>query len=370
MTSDPGARYHRFQLVLMFVGLGVDTVYLGGMAWAGGGQLLAAIARRSSTSWFVEVAIVAALLGILHVLFTFPLSWIRGYRLPKRFGLLHQPIGGWLRDRAKAAVLGGVFGLFAVETMYALMRSTEWWWLIAAVVFWFASMLIATILPVWIVPLFYRLTPLADAPLSARLTALAARARIPVVGVYVADHSRKSRTANAMLAGIGRTRRIILFDTLVRDFPPDEVESVLAHELGHHVHADVWRGLALHGVVTLATFWLADAALRATAPALGLSDIADPAGLPWVVLLLAAVGLVALPLVNGASRSMERSADDFALAVTENPGAFIAAMERLASLNLAERKPSRIKEILLFSHPALDRRIARAARAVPLPGPG
>jgi len=370
MTPDPSAGYHRLQLALMLVALAVDGMYLGGMAWAGGGRWLAALARRWSEFWFIEVAMVAALLGLFHAVATFPLTWTRSYRLPKRFGLLHQPLGGWLRDRAKGAALGGLFALFAVETMYALMRTTEWWWLIAAAVFWFASMLIATILPVWIVPLFYRLMPLTDPPLSARLTALAARARIPVIGVYVVDHSRKSRTANAMLAGIGGTRRIILFDTLVRGFPPDEVESVLAHELGHHVHADVWRGLAVQGAVTLGSFWLADAALRATAGALGLSGIGDPAGLPWVAFLLGSVGLAALPLVNAASRAMERSADDFAVTLTQNATAFIAAMERLAGLNLAERKPSRIKEIFLFSHPALDRRIARAARAVPVPRTG
>lgn len=363
MASNSAARYHRLQLALMLAGLALDGVYLGGMAWAGGGHRLARFAHRWTTAWPVQVAIVATLLGVGQAALTFPLSWVRGYLLPRRVGLLHQPLRGWLLDRAKAAVLGALFGLFAVEAMYTLMRTTPYWWLAAAIVFWLASVLIATIFPVWIVPLFYRLTPLADQTLSARLMALAARARIPVVGVYVVDHSRKSRTANAALTGIGRTRRIILFDTLVRDFPADEIESVLAHELGHHVHADVWRGLAMHGAVTVASFWVCDAVLRATAPALALSTIADPAGLPWVALVLSAVGLIALPLVNGASRAMETSADDFALALTRNSAAFVGAMERLATLNLAERRPSRIKEILLFSHPALDRRIARAGAA-------
>jgi STE24 endopeptidase len=365
MASDPAARYHRIQLVLALVGIAVDALFLGGIAWTGSAHRLAALARRLTTAWWAEVLVIAALLGLAHAILTFPLGWLRGYHLPRRFGLLHQSFSGWLRDRAKAAALGALFAVFAVEATYALLRTTPYWWVVAAGVFWLASVAIATVFPVWIVPLFYRLTPLDDTALSARLRALAARAGIPVIGVYVVDQSRKSRTANAALAGIGRTRRIILFDTLVRDFTPDEIESVLAHELGHHVHADVWRGLAVHGVVTLASFWIADVVLRGTAPALGLPDLADPAGLPWVALVLGAAGFLALPFVNTASRAMEWGADDFALALTRDPDAFVGAMERLAALNLAERRPARLKEVLLHSHPSLDRRIARA-RARPI----
>src|SRR5438034_459783 len=180
------------------------------------------------------------------------------------------------------------------------------------------------------------------------------------VGVWIADQSRKSRTANAAVVGLGRTRRIVLFDTLTARFTPEEIESVLAHELGHHVHGDARRGLAVQGALMLASFWLADLLLRAGAPALGLAGPADPAGMPWLALVLLVLSLAALPLGNGFSRRIERQADDFALAVTGNPGAFIAAMERLGELNLAERRPSRLKELVLYSHPALERRIARA----------
>jgi len=138
---------------------------------------------------------------------------------------------------------------------------------------------------------------------------------------------------------------------------------VLAHELGHHVHGDVRRGLAVQGVLGVVTFWLADQALRAGVGRLGYGDVADPAGLPWLALVLAVLGLVVTPLVNAFSRRIEREADDFALRLTRDPNGFIAAMERLATLNLAERRPHPLKEALLFSHPALDRRIARA-RAV------
>jgi STE24 endopeptidase len=153
---------------------------------------------------------------------------------------------------------------------------------------------------------------------------------------------------------------LVLFDTLLTQFPSEEIESVLAHELGHHVHGDLRRGLAVQGALSVLTFWVADLLLRAGVSRLGLAGAADPAGLPWLALVLLALGLVTLPLGNGFSRRIERQADDFALATTGNPAAFIGAMERLGDLNLAERRPNRLKEILLASHPALDRRIARA----------
>lgn len=354
------ARYHRIQLVLGVVGAATDVAFLVLVAWSGAAR---ALTERVTGPWWLELAIVAAALGLGAALVGAPLAWLRGYHLPRRYGLLHQPLAAWLRDRAKAAALGAVLGLAAVEAVYGLMRATPLWWLVAGGVFSLASIVLATVLPVWIVPLFYRLTPLADDALRARLVALAARAGVRAVGVFVVDQSRKGRTANAALTGLGRTRRILLFDTLVSGFTHDEIESVLAHELGHHVHGDLWRGLVAQSAVTLASFWVADRVLRASTAPLDLAHLADPAGLPWVALVIGAVGFVAVPLANALSRWMERRADDFALGLTGNAGAFVGAMERLADLNLAERRPSRLKEILLYSHPSIDRRIARARAA-------
>jgi STE24 endopeptidase len=354
------ARYHRLQLVLALAGLVVSVVYLAALLTTGASHALASFAARVTGSAWGRVALVTCVLGAAHGALTSPLAWARGYWLPRRYGLLHQPLAAWLGDRAKAALLAVALGLAGVEIAEGLLRWTPWWWLAAAAVFFVAQVALALVLPVWIVPLFYRLTPLADEPLRERLLALAARAGVPAVGVWVVDQSRKSRTANAAVMGWGGTRRIILFDTLLAQLTPEEIESVLAHELGHHVHGDLRRGLAVQGVLGVVTFWLADLLLRAGVAPFGLAGVADPAGLPWFALVLLALGLVTLPLGNGFSRRIERQADDFALATTGNPAAFVGAMERLGDLNLAERRPSRWKEIVLYSHPALDRRIARA----------
>ncbi|HEY3066110.1 MAG TPA: M48 family metallopeptidase [Methylomirabilota bacterium] len=361
MSDDNRARrYARLQFLLAAASLGLTAAFLLVALAGGGARTLSDRVAEATSIPALQVALVAAVLGVLYAVLAFPLAWVQGYWLPRRYGLLHQRLGGWLRDRAKAGAIGGILTLGGVEVIYALLRTTAWWWVAAAAIFFVVYVLMAALFPVWLLPLFYRLTPLDDVPLRERLLGLADRARVPVVGVWVADQSRRSRTANAALTGLGRTRRIILFDTLVREFPPDEVESVLAHELGHHVHGDVRRGLLAQGLFTLVTFALADLALRAGVSWWGLADVADPAGLPWLSLVLVGVGLLAAPAANGLSRWMERQADDFALAITEDPRAFIAAMERLATLNLAERKPSRLKEIVFYSHPAIERRIARA----------
>lgn len=354
------ARYHRLQLALAAAGVALSVGYLLAVLLTGAAHALARAAAGAPGGAWGQVAVVALVLGAAHGILACPLAWARGWWLPRRYGLLHQAWGAWLADRAKAALLAGGLGLAAVEVVYALLRTTAWWWLAAAGVFFVAQAALAFVLPVWVVPLFYRLRPLEDAELRRRLLRLADRAGAPAVDVVVADQSRRSRTANAAVVGFRRTRRIILFDTLLASFTADEIESVLAHELGHHAHGDMRRGLVAQGALTAAAFWVADRLLHAGAAAFGLADPPDPAGMPWLALILLVVGVAALPLGNGFSRRIERQADDFALATTGNPAAFIGAMERLGDLNLAERRPSRWKELVLYSHPALDRRIARA----------
>jgi STE24 endopeptidase len=359
-VSEGAVRYHRLQLVLGAIELALTVLYLVAILLSGAGPALAALAERLSGARWWQVGVVAVALGVGHGLLALPLAWIRGYWLPRRYGLLHQPLRGWLADRLKAALVGGGLVLGGVELIYALIDATPLWWLMAAGVFVAVQLALAVIFPIWLLPLFYRLTPLADAELRGRLLALAARAGVPVIGVWVADQSRKSRTANAALAGLGRTRRIILFDTLASEFTPDEVEAVLAHELAHHLHRDTWRALGVQAGLTVLALWVVDRLLNVGVTAGVLDGPADPGGLPWLAVILLGLGLLTTPLANGFSRWIERQADDFALALTGDARAFVAAMDRLATLNLAERRPHPLKEMLLHSHPSIDRRIARA----------
>jgi STE24 endopeptidase len=362
-APEEGARartYHRRQLALSLLGLALSVTYLLVLIETRAATHLTEYLARWTTAWWLELGIVLLVLAGAYRLVTLPLHWLGGYWLPRRFGLLHQPFRRWLRDAVKAGLIGGMLGLLAVLIIYALLRVTPWWWLWGAAIFLAGYALLALVAPIWLVPLFYRLTPLPDGLLLTRLLALARRVGVPVTGVFVVDQSRKSRTANAAVTGLGRTRRILLFDTLLDEFTPEEVEAVLAHELAHQLHGDIRRGLLVQGALTLVTFWIADLALRWGVGWLGLDGPADIAGLPLFGLILMLVSLAALPVANGWSRRVEWQADRFALRTIPDPRAFIRSMERLATLNLAEREPHRLEELFFYSHPAIERRIAHA----------
>jgi STE24 endopeptidase len=362
-APEEGARartYHRRQLALSLLGLALSVIYLLVLIETRAATHLTEYLARWTTAWWLELGIVLLVLAGAYRLVTLPLHWLGGYWLPRRFGLLHQPFRRWLWDAVKAGLIGGMLGLLAVLIIYALLRVTPWWWLWGAAIFLAGYALLALVAPIWLVPLFYRLTPLPDGLLLTRLLALARRVGVPVTGVFVVDQSRKSRTANAAVTGLGRTRRILLFDTLLDEFTPEEVEAVLAHELAHQLHGDIRRGLLVQGALTLVTFWIADLALRWGVGWLGLDGPADIAGLPLFGLNLMLVSLAALPVANGWSRRVEWQADRFALQTIPDPRAFIRSMERLATLNLAEREPHRLEELFLYSHPAIERRIAHA----------
>jgi STE24 endopeptidase len=356
--------YHRWQFRIGALRFVISGSYLGALLVSGLSALLRDLLAAWTSHWWLAVPAAVLVIGLGLEILTLPLSLIGGFWLPLRYGLHHQTFARWIADRLKAGVIGGILGVAATLIVYALLRSTPWWWLWAAAALFLGQIVLAFVTPIWLVPIFYRLTPLSEGDMRSRLLGLAERARVPAIGVWIADQSRRSRTANAAVVGLGRTRRIVLFDTLAKEFEPDEVEAVLAHELGHHAAGDVWRGLAVQGMLTVMALWAADRGLAAGASALGLSGPADPAGLPFLGLMTMAVSLIALPIVNGWSRRVETRADDFALRLTRDPDPFIRAMERLADLNLAERKPHLLKEVMLYSHPSVDRRVARArARA-------
>jgi Zn-dependent protease with chaperone function len=359
-TEGRARSYHRSRLRVSAGAFALTAAYLGALIATGAAVNLRDGLAPLAPRWWLELMLALGVLGGGHWLLTFPLAWLGGFCIPRHFGLLEQPFHRWLWDQAKAALVGGLLGLVGAEIVYALLHATSWWWLWGAGAFLAAYALLAWITPVFLVPLFYHLAPLTDIDLRDRLLRLAAAAGVPALGVWVADQSRKSRTANAAVVGFGSTRRIVLTDTLLKELSADEVEAVIAHELAHHAHGDMGRGLLVQGAITLATFWAAARGLGAGTRWLGLTGADDLAGLPLFGLIIMGAGLVALPLANGWSRRVEQQADDFAVRATGKPSAFISAMERLGHLNLAERDPHPWKEFLLYSHPSIGRRVARA----------
>lgn len=322
----------------------------------------------TSNLWLATFFYFAVALAAYELAF-FPLSYYSGFVLPHRYGLSTQTLRAWLVDVAKGGALGIVLGGLVVEIIYALLRGAlplpllggdgAGWWIYASVFMLLFNVVLANLAPILIFPLFFKFKPLDDPALVARLTALADRAHTRVRGVYTMMLSEKTTAANAALMGLGNTRRIVLGDTLYEKYSPDEIETILAHELGHQVHRDIPWMLAVETVLTVAGFFIADLFLKWSVAQFGYESIADLAAFPLFGLALGAFGLMTMPLGNAFSRWREGMADTYALESTRNAPAFIAAMEKLADQNLGELEPERWVEWLLYDHPTLGNRIRR-----------
>jgi STE24 endopeptidase len=309
-------------------------------------------------------------LWILLSIIELPFAVYQGHVLEHRYGLSNQTLGRWARDQAKGALVTMPLVVIAATVVYAALRwHADWWWVASAVVFAGAMVGIVQLAPVLLLPLFYSFRPLDRPALAERLVKLAARTRTHIVGVYEWALSAHTKKANAALAGMGRTRRILLADTLLAEYSDDEIEVILAHELSHHVHHDLWRSIAVQTIGLFGGFFAAHLALRAFADPLALRGMDDPAGLPLLLLAGGISSFLFRPIANARSRAHERRADRFALDTTGQPAAFISAMKRLSQQNLAEEHPPRWVQWLFYSHPPIRERIEVARAWQPPPRP-
>ncbi len=354
-------RYHRTRRLVGLASWLVSTVLVIAFLWTGASLWLRDFAYQIFRHPALALLVYASILGVAMKLFHLPASFYRGFRLERRYGLSRQTFWGWAKDYLKASALSVLLGLAALEIVYfALRRYPEFWWVIVAAIFVLFVLVLANLAPVLLFPLFFKFKPLENADLNERLRKLCERVKTGVRGVWEWKLGEKSSRANAALVGWGNTRRIILADTLLENYSPEEIQSILAHELGHHVHADIWRGLALEAALTFVSFYAAHRVLLFATPQFGFRGLADFANLPLLMLAGTALSLVALPLANAFSRHTERAADRFALETTRDRKAFISSMEKLGAQNLAEPKPNRLIEFVFYSHPPVEKRLALA----------
>lgn len=307
------------------------------------------------------VAVYVVVLMLINELGRVPVELYRGFLLERRYGLSNQRLLGWVADQGKGLVLVFLLAAGAACMTYCFIRlSPDQWWLPSGIVFALVIVGLANLGPVVLLPIFYSVTPLRHESLRRRLIRLAERADARVLGAYEWGLGAKTKKANAALTGLGGTRRILVSDTMLAEYSEEEIEVVLAHELAHHVHGDIWKGLLFESALILIGGFTAAQALRWFAPVAGLTGPEDVAGLPFLVLVAGAVSLVMLPFAHAISRAYERKADRFALELTKNPEAFISAMRRLGAQSLAEEHPTQIVKWLFYSHPPIRERIAAA----------
>jgi STE24 endopeptidase len=319
--------------------------------------------RGASHNYSLAVFFYLGMLMILGKVLGFSLDFY-GFRLEHRFHLSNQRLRSWLWDETKGFLLGLVLGSIIVELLYFIIRqSPQHWWLITWAAFLGLFVLLAQLAPVILFPILYKFEPLQDDDLKSRLLRLSENAGTRVRGVYRWKLSEKTKKANAALTGLGNTRRIILADTLLDNYSPEEIEAVLAHELGHHVHRHILKSIAVQAGTTLVGFWAADAVLKYAMDRWHMFEtLSDFANLPLLALVSTVLSFLALPALNAFSRFNERQADRYAFSSIPSISPFVSAMNKLAEQNLAERTPSKWVEWFFHSHPAISRRV-EAARA-------
>lgn len=294
---------------------------------------------------------------ILQQLLSLPFDYYRGFLLERRFALTARTAASWFADYGKSVLIGFLISAAALMGFYFLItRRPLHWWLPAGAIFSLFLLLSAYLYPVLIEPLFYRFTPLADEPLLEGITALAGRAGIEVDRVLVADAGRRTSKANAYFSGMGRTKRIVIYDTLLENFTPEEVLAVIAHEMGHWSHRHLWREI----MISAASSFLALYALYLLLQKAGLH--ADFRALPAALLFFALLSLAAAPAQSAYSRSLERQADRTAFSLVGDPAPFVSLFRKLALSNLSVVQPHPLLEASFYTHPPLLKRIDAARR--------
>jgi Zn-dependent protease with chaperone function len=361
-SPDERARaraYHRPLYTALLVDLALTAGLLAALAWSPLGDWLFSPLR--SLSPVAAAAAYAALVTTFSSVVHLPLAFWRGWWRERQWGFSTQGAAGWLADRAKGLAVSVVLAAGAWAAAVALARALPGWWALpAAAALALAVLFLSFVAPIVLEPLFNRFRPLEDETLAAGLRLLSRRAGVPVREVLVADASRRTTKVNAYVSGIGRTRRVVVFDTLLEAADPAAVQVVVAHELGHRRDGHVVKltVLAMAGAaVAVAVLWAV----------LG-TWVADPRTLPDALLLLLTLELAALPAGAWLSRRYERAADRCSLDLTEDPAAFARAHAGLARRNLSDLDPPRPVYVVLFSHPTPPERLAigrawREARA-------
>jgi STE24 endopeptidase len=358
--SPEARRYNRIRRWLGVTDFIVGLVFLIALLVTGWTGTLRDLALRGSENYSLALFLYLLLLLVISKALGIGLDYY-GFRLERKFKLSNQRFRSWLWDETKGFLVGLVIATIVVELLYFTLRQwPQYWWLLAWGIFMVLFVALAQLAPVLLFPIFYKFEPLDNEDLRRRLVVLSEHAGTHVRGIYRWKLSEKSKKANAALTGLGTTRRIILADTLLDNYAPEEIEAVLAHELGHHVHRHILKSIIVQAAITFFGFWAANWALHFAVDQRMFLQLSDFANLPLLVLVSTILSLLLMPALNAYSRFNERQADRYAFESIASIEPFISSMNKLADQNLAERTPSKWVEMLFHSHPAISRRVAAA----------
>ncbi len=344
---------------------GISLAGLGWLALSGRSAMLRRRLERSLPDERLTMAGYLAVFGTASWLAHLPLAAVRELLVERAFGLTRQSFRTWLSDGVKGLALNLTVGVpVGTGAWIVVQRRPRDWWLVLPSALVPASLVLGRLAPVLIMPIFNRFEPVTDPEILARVERLARQTGLSIAAVYRMDLSRQTDKPNAFFTGLGRAKRIVLSDTLLEQFPPDEIETILAHEAAHQAHRDLWRMMALEaGMAYLMAFLVSRVApvmVTWSRRWTGVDSLEDVASVPIVGLATMLAGMILAPIGAAKSRAIERQADRFALEVTRNGSAYASALRRIAAKSLADPFPPRLVRIVLATHPPISERIAMA----------
>ncbi len=348
---------HRIALINIFL----TPILLWIFLIAGIPTYFKSISQLTSHNDYVNLIIFYVLAGALYYVINLPLEFYSGYILEHKFSLSNQTLKDWVFREGKKNIVAFIISGPLVMALYTFLKLYPLnWWLWTTLLWFSISIILAKFAPIIIVPIFYKYSPIKDAILENKLNQLVSRVGFKASGVYELDISRDTKKANAALLGLGRQKRIVLCDTLLSNFSHDEIESVMAHELGHHKLNHMWKLIISGGIFTFIIFFFANSLFLKLHNFFGYNTLHDYESLVLIYFIVALLNIALIPAANAFSRRLEKNADEFSLKTTNNISAFISAMKKLSEQNLADTCPGRFYEIMLYDHPPIARRIAFA----------
>lgn len=358
MQDKKAKRYENIKLALSIGETIISLILLVVFIFGGYSVQWRSLVTAQTANPYLQLLLFLAGIGLAYSLVSVPLSYISGYWLEHRYQLSNQSFGAWLWEQSKAFLVGIVLLVPIILVFYfLLLHYPHTWWLWTAIVLFMFTVIIGRITPQLILPLFHKFEPLENEEILQRMKNLAQQSKFKLEGIFRFDMSKSTKKANAAFTGIGKSRRIILGDTLLDNFSVDEIEAVFAHEAGHFMHKHLMLGVISGTLITFISLYIGDYFYQILLGKMGFSGPADLAALPLLSLILSIIAFITTPLSNMLSRRNERQADRYALANSTQPQAFISAMEKLSEMNLADKEPHPLVEFLFHSHPSIARRI-------------
>ncbi len=369
--TELALRYHRGNTAIWAADVALSLVLPAALLCTGWSARLRTLAARPGRGrWLPTIALYGALLVVVLSLVYLPFSWYVGFVREHAYGLSNQGAGQWLGDWAKGVLVGAVVAALVLWIPYLLLRlSPRWWWLWSGLTTLPLGVVALLVGPIWIAPIFDDFGPLEDARLESRILALARQAGIEGSRVYQVDKSEDTRLVNAYVTGVGGTKRVVLWDTILQRLEPDQILFVVGHEAGHYVlhHTlAVILGAALLATLSLlAVHRLAGRLIARHRRRFGFERMEDVASLPLLMLVGGLVSFIVSPAVLAFSRRLEHEADRFALELTRDNHAGATTFVRLQQENLGVPRPGLVYTLWRGSHPSLASRVEFANRYRP-----